>query len=77
MMRALFDDQAASGDGLTDKFAEAIHRAISVPRHVVKQFERMAADREAEQIGFRIRRRSRRVGSLSGMPGNCSRPGVE
>src|SRR6185437_10015847 len=52
MMRALFNYEAARRDGFADEFAETVHRAIRVPRHVIKQFERVAADGESEQVGF-------------------------
>ncbi len=48
MMRALFDDQAACRDRLADELDEAVYRAIGIPSHIIKKFERMATDRKAE-----------------------------
>ena len=53
-MRALFDDEAAGRHSLADEFVEPIHWTVRIPRHVVEEFERMAADSEAEQVYVRF-----------------------
>src|SRR5438445_702595 len=54
VMGALLDDEPAGGDGLADKFAEAIHGAVAAPVHSIEQFEWMATDGEAEQVSLRF-----------------------
>jgi hypothetical protein len=52
MVSSLFHDETAGRDSFADLLAEAIDRAVAVPRDVVEEFERMAAHSEAEQFGF-------------------------
>src|SRR5204862_2899900 len=50
--KALLDDQAARNDLLAEVLAEAVDRAIRIPGDVRTQFERMTADRVAEEFLF-------------------------
>jgi hypothetical protein len=52
MVSALLDDEAAGRHGFADEFAQAIHRAVSIPGNVREQFQRMSADRKPEQVAF-------------------------
>lgn len=54
VMRALFDEQATSRDGFTNVFTYTVDRAITLPRHIGKQIQRMTADCIAEQIRFAL-----------------------
>ena len=41
VVRALLHDQATSRDGFPNEVAEAVYRAVAVPRHIGKQFQRV------------------------------------